>query len=233
MKKISLLFFLLTMVLQTNAQRGLGIHGGYSMPTSNIKLDAEPFLFLKDAKSVGIDYSFGFKNSASGFKFSADYIMATTNTDAVASYAKQSDIPYKTFNFTQSNPTGISVMAGPNIMLFAKSSSKRLPLMWLDLQAGAIFSNPQSLQFFGSQATPSKEIKTSNISFVYSPMLTVNLMKINKTLINAKVGYSNVGGLTFGLGIVQSDCTGMPCFRCPGPRCYTPPPPEPVKGVKK
>jgi hypothetical protein len=219
MKKISLLFFLLLMVLQTNAQRGLGIHGGYSMPTSNIKLDAEPFLFLKDAKSVGIDYSFGFKNSASGFKFSADYIMATTNTDAVASYAKQSDIPYKTFNFTQSNPTGISVMAGPNIMLFAKSSSKRLPLMWLDLQAGAIFSNPQSLQFFNGKPDPSKELKTSNISFVYSPMLTVNLIKISKILINAKVGYSNVGGLTFGLGIVEQNCEGMACCRCQGTFC--------------
>jgi hypothetical protein len=63
-------------------------------------------------------------------------------------------------------------------------------------------------------------------------MLTVNLIKINKILINAKVGYSNVGGLTFGIGIVQSDCTGMLCFRCPGPRCYTPPTPEPVKGTK-
>jgi hypothetical protein len=219
MKKASLLFFLLTMVLQTNAQRGLGIHGGYSMPTSNIKLDAESFLFLKDAKSVGIDYSFGFKNSASGFKFSADYIMATTNTDAVASYAKVSDIPYKTFNFTQPNPTGISVMAGPNIMLFAKSINKKLPLIWLDLQAGAIFSNPQSLQFFNGKPDPSKEIKTSNISFVYSPMLTVNLIKINKILINAKVGYSNVGGLTIGLGIAEQDCAGMACCRCQGTFC--------------
>jgi hypothetical protein len=233
MKKASLLFFLLIMVLQTNAQRGLGIHGGYSMPTSNIKLDTEPFLFLKDAKSVGIDYSFGFKNSASGFKFSADYIIATTNTDAVASYAKQSDIPYKTFNFTQSNPTGISVMAGPNIMLFAKSTDKRLPLIWLDLQAGAIFSNPQSLQFFNGKPDPSKEIKTSNLSFVYSPTLTVNLIKINKILINAKVGYSNFGGLTFGLGIAKQVCVNVPCYRCYGAGCLTPPPPEPVKGVKK
>jgi hypothetical protein len=219
MKKAGLLFFLLIMVLQTNAQRGLGIHGGYSMPTSNIKLDAEPFLFLKDAKSVGIDYSFGFKNSASGFKFSADYIMATTNTDAVASYAKQSDIPYKTFNFTQSNPTGISVMAGPNIMLFAKSSSKRLPLMWLDLQAGAIYSNPQSLQFFNGKPDPSKELKTSSISLVYSPTLTVNLIKTSKVFINAKVGYSNFGGLTFGIGITESDCRGAWCCRCNFPPC--------------
>jgi hypothetical protein len=217
MKKLFYLMLLLTTTLQINAQRGLGIHGGYSMPTSNIKLDAEPFLFLKDAKSVGIDYSFGFKNSASGFKFSADYIMATTNTDAVASYAKQSDIPYKVFNFTQPNPTGISVMAGPNIALFTKS--KKLPMIWLDLQAGAIFSNPQSLQFFSGKPDPSRELKSSPISLVYSPTLTVNLIKLNKILINAKVGYSNFGGLTFGIGITEQDCVGAPCYKCHNPGC--------------
>lgn len=219
---------LLTTILQANAQRGLAIHGGYSMPTSNIKPDAGPFLFLKDAKSVGLDYSFGFKNKASGFKFSADYIMAATNKDAVSSFAKEMEIPYKTFNFTQPNPTGISVMAGPNIMLFAKSIKKRLPLIWLDLQAGAIYSKPQSLQFLGG--IPSKELKNSNISLVYSPTLTVNLIKTKKIFINAKVGYSNFGGLTFGLGIAEQDCRGMLCPRCNGPGCN---PYEPVKEVKK
>jgi hypothetical protein len=219
MKKLVYLFLLLATVLQGNAQRGLAIHGGYSIPTSNIKPDAGPFLFLKDAKSVGLDYSFGFKNKASGFKFSADYIMAGIDKDAVASYAKTMDIPYKTFNFTQAKPTGISVMAGPNIALFAKSTKKRLPLIWLDLQAGAIYSKPQSLQFFGSQTTASKEIKTSNISLVYSPTLTVNLIKISKVSINAKIGYSNFGGLTFGIGIAEQNCEGMACCRCQGTFC--------------
>ncbi len=219
MKKLFYLMLLLTTILQANAQRGLGIHGGYSMPTSNIKLDAGSFLFLKDAKSVGLDYSFGFKNKASGFKFSADYIMAGIDKDAVASYAKSMDIPYKTFNFTQLNPTGISVMAGPNIMLFAKSTNKRLPLMWLDLQAGAIFSNPQSLQFFSGKTDPSRELKNSSISLVYSPTLTVNLIKTSKIFINAKVGYSNVGGLTFGLGITEVNCDGVQCVKCHYPYC--------------
>ncbi len=110
-------------------------------------------------------------------------------------------------------------MAGPNIALFAKSTKKWVPFMWLDLQAGAMYSNPQSLQFFGSQTTPSKEIKTSNISFVYSPMLTVNLIKINKILINAKVGYSNYGGFGFGISITEQNCDGMPCYRCHNPGC--------------
>jgi hypothetical protein len=219
MKKVFYLMLLLTTILQANAQRGLAIHGGYSMPTSNIKPDAGPFLFLKDAKSVGLDYSFGFKNKASGFKFSADYVMGSIDQSAVASYAKVTDIPYKTFNFTQSKPTGISVMAGSNIALFAKSTAKRLPLMWLDLQAGAIFSNPQSLQFFSGKPDPSKELKNSTVSLVYSPTLTVNLIKISKVSINAKIGYSNFGGLTFGLGIAECDCTGMPCYRCNWPRC--------------
>ena len=204
------------------------------MPTSNIKPDARPFLFLKDAKSVGLDYSFGFKNKASGIKFSADYIMAKTDNEGVAAYAKEMDIPYKTFNFSNLKPTGISLMAGPNIMLFAKSTKKRLPLMWLDLQAGAIYNKPESLQFFGGQTTPSKELKTSNISLVYNPTLTVNLIKINKILINAKVGYSNFGGLTIGLGIAKQVCVGMPCCRCYGAGCNScePVKTEPVKVTK-
>lgn len=219
MKKVIYLFVLLATVLQGNAQRGLGIHGSYFMPTANIKPDAGPFLFLKDAKSAGLDYSFGFKNKASGIKFSADYIMAKTDKEGVAAYAKANDIPYKTFNFTKPNPTGLRLMAGPNIMLFAKSKRKRLPLMWLDLQAGAVYNNQQSLQFFGGQTTPSKELKTSNISLAYNPTLTVNLIKTSKVFINAKAGYSNFGGLTFGVGITERDCRGALCPRCQGPGC--------------
>jgi hypothetical protein len=217
MKKIIYLMLLLTTTLQINAQRGLGIHGGYSMPTSNIKPDAEAFLFLKDAKSVGLDYSFGFKNSASGFKFSADYIMATTNTDAVASYAKQSDIPYKTYNFTQPNPTGISVMAGPNIALFAKS--KKLPMIWLDLQAGAVFSKPQSLQFLDAKGNPTREIKNTTTSFVYSPTLTVNLFKTKGLMFNVKTGYNSIGGFSIGLNVAEIDCRGWACWKCNYPPC--------------
>jgi hypothetical protein len=232
MKKVIYLFLLLATVLQGNAQRGLAIHGGYSMPTSNIKPDAGPFLFLKDAKSVGLDYSFGFKNKASGFKFSADYIMASIDKDVVASYAKTMDIPYKTFNFTQPKPTGISVMAGPNIALFAKSTKKRLPLMWLDLQAGAVYSKDQSLEFSQIQGKVSKEIKPSPWNIAYAPSLVVNVIKTNKIFINAKVGYSNVGGFTFGLGIVAQDCMNVACYRCRGTGCLTPPTPDPPKGTK-
>lgn len=219
MKKVIYFLLLALIVFNTHAQRGLSVHGGYAMPTSNLKPDAGPFLFLKDAKSVGLDYSFGFKNKASGIKFSADYIMASTDKEGVAAFAKEMDIPYKTYNFTSPNPTGISIMAGPNIMLFAKSKRKKLPLIWLDLQAGAIYSKPQSLQFFSGQTTPSKEVKTSNISLVYSPTLTVNLIKTKKLGINAKVGYSNFGGLTFGVGVAEVDCRDIYCYRCKGKGC--------------
>lgn len=206
-------------MLQANAQRGLGIHGGYFMPTSNIKPDEGPFLFLKDAKSAGLDYSFGFKNKASGFKFSADYIMAKTDEEGVAAYAKVNDIPYKTFNFTKPNPSGLRLMAGPNIMLFAKSKRKKLPLMWFDLQAGAVYSKGQSLEFSQGQGKVSKEFKPNEWNIAYAPSLVVNVIKTKKIFINAKVGYSNFGGLTFGIGIAEVNCVEIPCCRCPGWMC--------------
>ncbi len=224
MKKVIYLFVLLVTVLQANAQRGLGIHGSYFMPTSNIKPDEGPFLFLKDAKSAGLDYSFGFKNKASGIKFSADYIMAKTDEAGVAAYAKVNDIPYKTFNFAKPNPSGLRLMAGPNIMLF-KKGPKRLPLIWLDLQAGAVYSKGQSLEFSQGQGKVSKEFKPSDWNIAYAPSLVVNVIKTKKLFINAKVGYSNFGGLTFGIGIAEQDCRGMMCEKCPNAGCipYTKP----------
>jgi hypothetical protein len=219
MKKVFYLFILLATVLHANGQKGLAIHGGYSMPTSNIKPDEGPFLFLKDAKSLGLDYSFGFKNKASGIKFSADYIMAKTDEEGVAAYAKANDIPYKTFNFTKPNPAGLRLMAGPNIMLFAKSKRKKLPLMWFDLQAGAVYSKGQSLEFSQDQGKVSKEFKPSDWNIAYAPSLVVNVIKAKKLSINAKVGYSNFGGLTFGIGIAEQDCHNVYCFRCQGAGC--------------
>ncbi len=219
MKKVIYLFVLLVTVLQANAQRGLGIHGLYFMPTSNIKPDEGPFLFLKDAKSAGLDYSFGFKNKASGFKFSADYIMAKTDVEGVAAYAKVNDIPYKTFNFTKPNPACLRLMAGPNVMLFAKSKRKKLPLMWFDLQAGAVYSKGQSLEFSQGPAIANKEFKPNEWNIAYAPSLVVNVIKTKKLFINAKVGYSNFGGLTFGIGITEQDCHNVYCFRCQGVGC--------------
>jgi hypothetical protein len=217
MKKAIYLFVLLVTVLQANAQRGLGVHGSYFMPTSNIKPDEGPFLFLKKAKSVGLDYTFGFKNKASGIKFSADYIMAKTDEEGVATYAKVNDIPYKTFNFTNPNPSGLRLMAGPNIMLFRKI--KKLPLIWLEFQAGAVYSKDQSLVFSQGPAIANKEFKPSDWNIAYAPSLVVNVIKTKKLFLNAKVGYSNFGGLTFGIGIAERDCRDVACYRCQGVGC--------------
>lgn len=61
---------------------------------------------------------------------------------------KHSKIEYISYEITNANPSGFSIMASPQFMLFPKSQNKKLPLMWLDLTAGALFSNQQSLQFF-------------------------------------------------------------------------------------
>jgi hypothetical protein len=114
-------------------------------------------------------------------------------------------------------------MVSPQFMLFPKSQNKKLPLMWLDLQAGAFFSNKQTLQFFqGQSATSSKEIKSNAVSFVYNPTLVVNVIKTKKLFLNLRAGYSSFGGFGFGVGITEQDCRGAPCFRCRGTFCIEP-----------
>jgi hypothetical protein len=111
-------------------------------------------------------------------------------------------------------------MVSPQFMLFPKSQNKKLPLMWLDLQVGAFFSNQQTLQFFqGQSATPSKEIKSNAVSFVYNPTLVVNVIKTKKLFLNLRAGYSNFGGFGFGVSITESDCRGAMCEKCPWQGC--------------
>ena len=91
--------------------------------------------------------------------------------------------------------------------------------MWLDLKAGALFSNQQSLQFFIDQTATSSEIKSNAVSFVYNPTVVVNIIKTKNIFVNVKAGYSNFGGFGIGLNISESDCRGALCPRCPGAGC--------------
>ncbi len=237
MKKIIFItaYSILT-ILQSNAQKRLGIHAAYGMPTSNIKPDKGPFLFLKDMKSVGLDYNFVLKNKVSGFKFSADYLMGTNDKESIAAYAKSNDIPFTSYEFTKANPTGISLMAGPNFLLFRKI--KKLPPIWLDLQAGAIVSNQQNLEFKNKNSiTPLLKDNVQPAGLVYNPSIIMNLVRTKNILLNLRAGYSNVGGITLGVNIVSSCCGTGGCYcmkGCPEwPACVPKPEPEVKKPVKK
>jgi hypothetical protein len=222
MKQSITILTILIATLQTQAQSSIkfGANANYHVPMSIQKEGTSPFLFLNAAQSAGLELSFApNKKSSTRIKLAADYIIGTNNKENIAAYAKEKDIVYTSYKFTKANPSGFSIMASPQFMLFPKSQNKKLPLMWLDLKVGALFSNQQSLQFFLTQTTPSKEIKSNAVSFVYNPTLVVNIIKTKKLFVNVKAGYSNFGGFGIGLNITERDCAGAPCFRCQGTFC--------------
>jgi hypothetical protein len=212
----------------------IGVNAAYLKGSSNLRNIDSPFLFLKDGQSAGLEITFVPKRGTARLKLAVDYITGTNDEKAIAAYSKEQDIPYKTFNFTKANPSGISVMVSPQFMLF--KNAKRLPLMWLDFKAGALFNNQQNLQFFQGKPQPTNEIKGTEMSLVYNPTLVMNLIKTKNMFLNAKVGYSNFGGVSVGLGIVMQDCRNVPCYRCRGTFCIepttTPDPPKGTKGTK-
>ena len=223
MKQTLIIITLLSIVtLQSQAQNRIkfGVNANYHLPMSMQKEGTSPFLFLNTAQSAGVELSFApFKKSSTRFKLAAEYITGTNNKENIATYAKSNTIEYTSYQFTKAKPIGYSIMASPQFMLFPKSQNKKLPLMWLDLKAGALFSNQQSLKFFQGQALPNKEIKSSAMSLVYNPTVVVNIIKTKKLFVNLKAGYSSWGGFGIGLGITESDCRGAPCYKCSWPPC--------------
>jgi hypothetical protein len=222
MKQTITILAIFIATLQTQAQSSIkfGASANYHVPLSTQKTNVSPFLFLNSAQSAGLELSFApFKKSSTRFKLAAEYITGTNNNESIAIYAKEKDIVYTSYKFTKANPSGLSIMASPQFMLFPKSTNKKLPLMWLDLKAGPLFSNQQSLQFFNGQTAPSKEVKSNAVNFVYSPSLVVNIIKTKKLFVNLKAGYSNFGGFGFGLSITERDCSNIHCCRCQGTLC--------------
>lgn len=191
----------------------------YHIGTSSQKESTSPFLFFKNGQSAGLDLTLIPKTGTTRYKLAVDYIMGINDESAVTAYAKANNIEYDSYKFTKSSLNGFSIMASPQFMLFPKSQNKKLPLMWLDLKFGTLFSNQQNVQFFLGQTTPSAEIKSNSMSFAYNPTLVVNVVKTKKLFVNLKASYSNFGGFGLGLNITESDCRGAPCYRCSWPPC--------------
>lgn len=211
---ITTLIFQTLVYSQTKPKVTFGGNVNYNLGTSLQKDKASPFLFFNGGPSAELDLSFVPKKGTTRYKLALGYITGINDKNAISTYAKENDITFDSYKFTKTNPMGFSIMASPQFMLFPKSENKKLPLMWLDLKFGALFSNQQRLQFFQGQTTPSEEIKSNAVNFVYNPTLVVNIIKIKKVIINLKAGYSNYGGFTFGVGIAEQNCQGMPCCRC-------------------
>ena len=207
------------MYSQTKNKITFGGDATYHIGTSNQKKDNSPFLFFKNGQSAGLDFTLIPKTGTTRYKLAVGYITGTNDKSAITANAKNNNIEYTSYKFTQSKPSGFTIMASPQFMLFPKSQNKKLPLMWIDLPVGVMVSNQQTLQFFQGQTTPSKEVKSNAVSFTYSPSLIVNVVKTRKLFLNLKAGYSNYGGIGFGVSITEQDCHGAICPRCPGAGC--------------
>jgi hypothetical protein len=216
---IATLLFQTQVYSQTKPKVTFGGSVNYNFGTGLQKDKISPFLFFNGGPSAELDLAFVPKKGTTRYKLALGYITGTNDKNAITTYAKENDIAFDSYKFTKTNPSGFSIMASPQFMLFPKSTNKKIPLMWLDLKVGALFSNQQSLQFFQGQSTPSKEITTNAVSFVYNPTFVVNVIKTKKVFINLRAGYSNLGGFTFGVGIAERDCRGALCYRCQGPGC--------------
>ena len=83
--------------------------------------------------------------------------------------------------------------------------------MYIELKAGAVFSNQQSLQYFNGQNAVIKEVKGSATSFAYSPSITIIPLSVKRTDFSINAGYSNFGGFHIGIGVALKNCAGVPC----------------------
>jgi hypothetical protein len=223
MKKLNILIIALLVVqIQMFAQEKTKITFGGNVTYhfgGNQQGVNSPLMFFKNGQSAGLDLTLVPKTGTTRYKLAVDYITGTTDENALTAYAKENNKGYDKITFPPNRRNAMSVMTGPQFMLFPKSQSKKLPLMWLDLKAGVMFSNQQSLQYFIDQTTPSAEIKSNSMSFVYSPTLVVNVVKTQKFFVNLKASYSNFGGVGVGVNITEQDCRGAPCYKCGNPGC--------------
>lgn len=224
MKKIKFLIIALVVVQiqaysQAKTRVTFGGNTAYHIGTGAQKESNSPLLFFNNGQSAGLNFMLIPRKGTTRYKLAADYIMGNNDESAALAYAKAKNIEYESYKFTKSNSSGLNIMAGTDFMLFPKSHSKSLPLMWLELEAGALFTNKQSLEFYLGQTTPSTEVKSNAMSFVYSPGLIVNVLQTKKIAVNLKASYSNYGGFGIGLNITEQDCRGMACYRCQGAGC--------------
>ena len=228
---IAVLFVQIQVYSQTKTKITFGGNAAYHIGTSSQKESTSPLLFFKNGQSAGLDLTLVPKTGTTRYKLAVDYIIGTNDESAVTTYAKENNIEYLSYKFTKSNPSGFSIMASPQFMLFPKLQSKKLPLMWLDLKAGVLISNQQNLQYFFEQTTSSSEIKSNTMSFVYSPSLVVNVIKTSKLFVNLKASYSNFGGIGLGLNITERDCANISCCRCQGTFCNPSCPPSSIESL--
>ena len=92
-------------------------------------------------------------------------------------------------------------------------------VLTLDVTAGAVFSNKQTLKYLNQQGEVVKEFKSGGTNFMYNPKIVLGIPTGKKMLLNFNAGYSSVAGLQVGIGVSFRDCRGVYCYKCEGAGC--------------
>ena len=221
MKKLISTIAIIIIALLTNAQSKITIGGNlnYGIATSAQKKATAPLMFLKNSQSVGLDFLYTNKKSKVGLKTTLEYFTGGFDNTASTAYAKEKQILASEVKWPKSKHSGVVISTGPSIALFP--NSKKMPLMWLDIKAGAIFTGAQSATFYDG-TTIVKTVKHNATSFAYSSSVNMVMYKTSKIMVNLRAGYSNTDGVSIGLGIAARNCTGFPCWKCNGAYCNNP-----------
>jgi len=211
MKKTIIAAILIASIGAANAQ--LNIQYNYLVPTSSQKASYDKLLFPKNGSSIGLSYSFLSSKSNFGVLLQVDYFTLKNDAASVAAYAKSKDIVYSTYKFTQAKAKGFAAMTG--LIYHLPHASETSLLAGIELKAGALFSNGQSMQYYNGQNQKIKEVTATKTSFVWNPNVYLDISVSKNIAFKVNAGYSSITGLNAGLGVlVPVSTTGKRGYHC-------------------
>ena len=217
MKKIISIIVMVVMITQANAQFGIAVN--YLAPTSSQKASLKNFLFLKQGWEIGATYVLPGAKKV-GAQIAVSFITGSSDGNQPAIYAKdKGDIIWSEWKPKPPKiPKGFVIAGGPTVLLFMSKKA----VLTLDITAGALFSNKQTLQYLNQQGEVVKEFTSGGTNFMYNPKVVLGIPTGKKMLLNFNAGYSSVAGLQVGIGVSMRDCHGAPCYKCDGVGCVPP-----------
>ena len=197
MKKILSIIVMVVMITQANAQFGIGVN--YLAPTSSQRASIKNFLFIKQGWEIGANYILPGAKKV-GVKLEATFITGSSDEKQPAIYAKdKGDIIWSDWKPKPPKiPKAFVIAGGPTVLLFMSKKA----VLTLDVTAGAVFSNKQTLQYLNQQGGVVKQFASGGTNFMYNPKVILGIPTGKKMLLNFNAGYSSVAGVQVGVGVL-------------------------------
>ena len=197
MKKILSIIVMVVMITQANAQFGIGVN--YLAPTSSQRASIKNFLFIKQGWEIGANYILPGAKKV-GAEIAVSFITGSSDGNQPAIYAKdKGDIIWSDWKPKPPKiPKAFVIAGGPTVLLFMSKKA----VLTLDVTAGAVFSNKQTLQYLNQQGGVVREFKSGGTNFMYNPKVVLGIPTGKKMLLNFNAGYSSVAGVQVGVGVL-------------------------------